>query len=95
MPVDKKLLHKLADMSKIHICKEEEDGMIRDLNKVISWMGIIQEVDTEGVTLEGDVVPAEAALRDDVAQEPANQTDALKNAPEQHDGFFIVPKFVD
>lgn len=72
-----------------------DKNLCDDLEKIIAWQNVLQEVDVEGVepmynTL-GDNVMA-ITNTDSIVQE---NSDIFSNAPEIEDNFFLVPKVID
>jgi aspartyl-tRNA(Asn)/glutamyl-tRNA(Gln) amidotransferase subunit C len=69
--------------------------MSADLSQVLNWVKQLQEVDTEGVAPLTNMSAEVNALRTDVVGVQLTQEQALKNAPQQENGFFSVPKVME
>jgi aspartyl-tRNA(Asn)/glutamyl-tRNA(Gln) amidotransferase subunit C len=61
----------------------------------LNWVEQLQEVDTEGVAPLTNMSAEVNALRSDVVGVQLTQEQALKNAPQQENGFFSVPKVME
>jgi len=48
-PINKTLLKQLADLSRIKLAAKEEEEFTKDLQKILSYVDEIKEVDTEKV----------------------------------------------
>ena len=93
MKIDDKLLAKLEKLSMIKV--ENRDGMIDDLNQIVEFVEILQEVNTDNVEATFNVLNLATPMREDI---PVNN-DAIKtildNAPKTQGNYFIVPKIIE
>ena len=64
------------------------------LSQILTFVGQLQEVSTEGIPPTASVADQESVLREDLPREGLSQKQALSNAPEAHHGFFVVPKIL-
>ena len=95
MVIDDQLISKLERLSRLELDSNERDTIKQDFEKILDMFDKLKEVDTEGVepltyVLEEHNPP----LREDIVGEELNNSDALKNAEESIEPFFIVPKFL-
>lgn len=82
----------LAQLSRIHCSKEEEDRLLLDLGKILRYVDQLNEVDTSNVppcyqVLEGLV----NVMREDEVKDPLSRELFLANAPDQVGGMIRVP----
>jgi aspartyl-tRNA(Asn)/glutamyl-tRNA(Gln) amidotransferase subunit C len=93
MKIDDKLLAKLEKLSMIKV--ENKDEMINDLNQIVEFVEILQEVNTDNVEATFNVLNASTPMREDI---PVNN-DAIKtileHAPKTEGNYFIVPKIIE
>jgi aspartyl-tRNA(Asn)/glutamyl-tRNA(Gln) amidotransferase subunit C len=91
---------KLSEEEVRHIAKlsrlDLEEGEIKlfqeQLSSVLSYVGQLDEVDTEGVEPMSNITGLHNVYREDRADESKIGHPAIeKNAPEFKDGFFVVP----
>ena len=69
--------------------------MINNLEKVLTWMEQLNEVDTNHVAPLTHMSEAVNVLRPDEARSTMTRDEALANAP-KHDGtYFAVPKVIE
>jgi aspartyl-tRNA(Asn)/glutamyl-tRNA(Gln) amidotransferase subunit C len=94
MEVNDALLDKLAHLARLYIEPAEREGMKQDLQRMISFVEKLQELDTSGTEPLLQMSDAANVLREDVVQGSVSRREALKNAPETDGIFFKVPKVV-
>jgi aspartyl-tRNA(Asn)/glutamyl-tRNA(Gln) amidotransferase subunit C len=66
-----------------------------ELSNIMQFVEQLAEVDTEGVAPMTSVAHMELPRRDDRVTDGDCPDLVLANAPERHDGFFVVPKVVE
>lgn len=95
MNIDEKLVDHLAQLSRLSFEAEAKQGIMKDLNRILTFVEQLSEVDTTGVEpliyMNDDV----NILRDDVVKQEISHTEALKNAPRHDSDYFRVPRFVE
>ena len=64
-------------------------------NQILNYAEILKQVDTTGIEPSPYVLPTSNVFREDVPQEGLSHEDAMKNAPEEHDGGFKVPRVIE
>ena len=100
MSVDKATVAKIASLARLEMGDEELERMAPELNKILSFVEQLGEVDTSSVEPMTAVIPNHLRLREDVVDaDPltgGNKRDAvLANAPAAEHGFFGVPKVIE
>jgi aspartyl-tRNA(Asn)/glutamyl-tRNA(Gln) amidotransferase subunit C len=68
----------------------EEAFYAEQLGAILTMVDRLQEVDVDHIPPTAQVVPLEARLRKDDPRPGLTQEQALANAPEAEDGFFVV-----
>lgn len=94
---DQATLTKIAHLARIRLQPEETQQLGRDLAKIVQYVAELSEVDTDGVQPmihPGDVHMSLDSMRDDVVEAGLGAEVALRNAPQQQDGCFVVPRVV-
>ena len=84
---------KLGSLSRIEIPAESLPGLQADLNRILEFAAILQEVDPDLAPYSLDY--GGNIMREDVSVEPLGQAGATELAPESQDGFLRVPRTVD
>ena len=90
--VTEKVVSDIATLSRLEFSREEVKSIQKDLNEIVEYFSVLQEVDTsklDSVMTQGE------GLREDVEKESMSPADAVKNAPEHNNNSFIVPRVVE
>lgn len=95
MSVDAATVKKVARLARIAVTDAEAQALEGDLNGILDWVDQLSEVDVSGVEPMTSVTPMALKMRDDAVSAGAAPETALANAPEQAEGFFVVPKVVE
>jgi len=95
MKINQENLQKIAHLARLNFDVQAGEKMSADLSQVLNWVEQLQEVDTEGVAPLTNMSAEVNALRSDVVGVQLTQEQALKNAPQQENGFFSVPKVME
>lgn len=94
MEVTGELIDKLAHLSRLQFSDEEKESLKKDLGQMISFIDKLNELDTEGVEPLLHAGSRTNVLREDVVQGAVSCEEALLNAPQKNDQFFLVPKAI-
>lgn len=91
--LDKKMIKYLAELSRIAVNEEEEDSLLKDLKKIISYVEQLNEVDTTHVAPCTYVTQCvdKTPLRNDAVETTLTREQFLKGAPQQIAGMVRVP----
>jgi aspartyl-tRNA(Asn)/glutamyl-tRNA(Gln) amidotransferase subunit C len=95
MNLDSKTIQKIADLARIHIDDKEVDTLIPEMNKILSFMEKLNELDTSNVKPLVYMNEATNVWREDIVKQEISTTDGLKNAAKHSDRFFMVPKIIE
>lgn len=80
----------IARLARLGLTEAEVKRFQRQLSAIISYVGQLNEVNTQKVEPISQVTGLENVTREDIAQPSITQEEALSNAPAQHNGFFKV-----
>lgn len=95
MPITRDDVLHIAKLARLRLEDEEVTSLQADLEKILSYVEKLQELDTEGIPPTAHVAVDAAPLRPDVVVEGLNNEIAIAEAPRPRDGGFAVPAFVD
>ena len=95
MKVTREDVENVALLSRLSIKDEDMDKNISELNDFLEYVDRLQQVDTENVAPTAHVLPVQNVFREDVVTNGDDRENILKNAPEERDGAFVVPKTFD
>lgn len=95
MSVDQNTVRRIARLARIRLEDEEVPVLEGELNAILRWIELLNEVDVEGVEPMTSVVAMKMKMRDDVVTEGAIPDAVIANAPASDESYFIVPKVVE
>lgn len=95
MKIDHDALHKIAHLARLEIRPEEEKDMLQNLEKVLTWMEQLNEVDTDHVAPLLHMSEEINVFREDLAKQTISREQGLLNAPSHNEAFFRVPKVIE
>ncbi len=85
----------VAHLARLALTPEEEQKIGAQLSSVLGYIEKLKEVDVSGVEPTAHAFPLVNVTRPDEVRPPLSHEDALRNAPAQANGLFIVPKIVE
>ncbi len=85
----------VADLARLELSADEKARLGAQLGDILKYVDQLKEVDVSGVEPTAHSVPLVNVMRPDVVSEPLAHEDAMRNAPRQANGLFIVPKIVE
>ena len=91
-PIDIKYV---AHLARLALTAEEEQKLATQLGEVLGYIEKLKEVDVNGVEPTAHAFPLVNVTRPDEVRPSMAQEEALRNAPAQANGLFIVPKIVE
>ncbi len=111
MKVTEKDVAYVADLANLELTAEERAGMVRDLNSILDYIDMLNELDTSDVPPMAQISDHYGvdeskqgserfayAIREDVLEglrKSLPQKVALENAPDSDGTFFRVPKVIE
>jgi len=94
MEVNDQLVDKLANLSRLTFDPVEKAGIKKDLQKMISFIEKLNELDTTGVEPLLFMTDEVNVLREDRVTGSITRQEGLLNAPVKDEQFFKVPKVI-
>lgn len=94
MKVDKVLVDKLADLSKLEFDAAETKSVEENLTNMLNFVGKLDEVDVTGIAPLVYVNPETNVMRPDEAKMEITKAEGLSNAPLADSDYFKVPKVI-
>jgi aspartyl-tRNA(Asn)/glutamyl-tRNA(Gln) amidotransferase subunit C len=89
------LLDHLCELAKLKLTEDERNAFLRDLNRILEYFSIIDEVEAEGVEPAFHVLGLSNVMREDeIGRERLTQEEALANAPYKEEGYIKAPRMV-
>ncbi|MDR9387410.1 MAG: Asp-tRNA(Asn)/Glu-tRNA(Gln) amidotransferase subunit GatC [Balneolaceae bacterium] len=88
-------VHYIAKLARLELTQDEAIQTQEDLNKILSYMDELNQVDTSGVEPLEHVFDFETRLRPDTPESPVPHDDALRDAPDADSDYIRVPKVIE
>ena len=85
----------VAQLARLALTPEEEEKIGAQLGSVLGYIEKLKEVDVTGVEPTAHAFPMVNVMRPDEVRPSIPTEEALRNAPAQANGLFIVPKIVE
>ena len=85
----------VAHLARLALTPEEEKQLGEQLGSILGYNEKLRELDVTGVEPTAHAVPMVNVTRADEIRPSLPHEDALRNAPRQAGGLFIVPKVVE
>jgi aspartyl-tRNA(Asn)/glutamyl-tRNA(Gln) amidotransferase subunit C len=93
MAISEEQVRHVALLARLGLTDEQVTSLGADLNDILLQVEKISALDLTGVEPTAHAVAVTNVTRPDVIRPGLSQADALRNAPEQQDGAFLIPKF--
>lgn len=94
MKIDDALIDRLSTLSKLSFEGEDRAEIKEDLQRMLDFCAMLEEIDTEGVEPLIHMTQEKNRLRPDKIDSTVTQEEALKNAPSKDAYYFKVPKVI-
>ena len=85
----------VAHLARLSLTAEEEQLFAAQLGQVLEFMEQLNRLDVSQVEPTAHAVPRVNVTRPDERRPSLTHEDAMRNAPAQANGLFVVPKIVD
>ncbi|MDE6698315.1 MAG: Asp-tRNA(Asn)/Glu-tRNA(Gln) amidotransferase subunit GatC [Lachnospiraceae bacterium] len=82
-------------LAKLELSAEEKEQAKKDMESMLDYIDKLNELDTTGVEPMSHVFQVNNVFREDVVTNGDDRGNILKNAPEEKNGMFNVPKTFD
>jgi len=95
MKITEETVDHIAHLARLEFEGERKEAIRMDLERIITFMDKLQEVETENeeplIFMSSEI----NRLRDDAPARTVTQDEALKNAPQRDSDYFRIPKVLD
>lgn len=86
---------RIAHLARIEITEDEGQRTLAQLNDIFAMIEQMRAVDTDGIEPMSHPLGGAQRLRPDAVTEADDRAANMRNAPEQQDGLFLVPKVIE
>ena len=95
MKITTEMVDYISTLSRLKLPEEEKEKMTGELEQIVSYMDILNRLDTSGVEPMSHVFPVKNVMRSDEVEPSADRAELLKNAPVPDEEAFLVPRTVE
>jgi len=96
MRFDDTMLQRLEKLSMLKIEEGKRQEMIEELEKIVGFVEILGELDTEWLDPSFSTLEGGTPMRDDTPDEnPEIREIILENAPKTKEDYFVVPSIIE
>ena len=95
MQITPDLIKYLETLARITLNEDEEKKVGSELQDILTYIDMLNELDTDGVEAMSHCFPVTNVMREDEVSASMTPDEIVANAPESQDGCFAVPKTVD
>ena len=95
MSIDKDTVKRVARLARMSVTEDEAENLKGELNSILDWVELLNEVDVADVEPMTSVVTQEMKKRDDVITDGNCADRVVSNAPASEDNYFMVPKVIE
>jgi len=85
----------VAHLARIALTPDEEKKLAAQLGGILGYIEKLNELDVTGIEPTAHAVPLVNVTRTDEVRPSLPHEEAMRNAPRQANGLFIVPKIVE
>lgn len=91
------IVEKTAELAKLPVSTEEAKNLVAAFEETLATVTKMNEVDVSDLEPTHQVTGLENVLREDVVDKDwmFSQEEALANAAQTHNGYFVVPRILD
>lgn len=79
-------------LAKLELDEAEKEAAKKDMSRMLDYIEKLNELDTAGVEPMSHVFPVQNVFREDIVTNGDESEKTLRNAPEEKDNMFVVPK---
>ncbi|MGA2555662.1 MAG: Asp-tRNA(Asn)/Glu-tRNA(Gln) amidotransferase subunit GatC [Verrucomicrobiota bacterium] len=94
MPSDFNIQY-VAHLARLSLSPAEEQQFGAQLGGILGYIEKLKQLDVTGIEPTAHPVPLVNVFRPDLVQPSLSNQEALRNAPAQSGGLFLVPKIVE
>lgn len=95
MNITAELVDYLAGLSRLEVQEGERQAMTAELERIVTYMEVLNRLDTQGVEPMSHVFPVKNVLREDEVSPSQDRAELLAGSPAPDGEAFLVPKTVE
>lgn len=95
MKITEEMVDYVSALARLKLPEEEKASMAAELEQILAYMDVLNQLDTDGVEPMSHVFPVKNVLRPDEVEPSLDRAALLLNAPVPDGEAFLVPKAVE
>jgi aspartyl-tRNA(Asn)/glutamyl-tRNA(Gln) amidotransferase subunit C len=95
MAIDKDTVKHAVHLARIRLNNDELDLLSHQLQDIVNFIDELKQLDITGVKPTSHILPVKNVFREDKPAQSLKVKEALSNAPDQKEDFFVVPKIIE
>lgn len=95
MSIDTATVTKVARLARLEMDQSKIAFYAQQMNRILGFVDMLNQVNTDGIAPLSNVSDINLRLREDRVTDGNKAEAILQNAPQQAEGFFVVPKVVE
>ena len=95
MKITTELVDYISELSRLELEAGEKQSMTAQLEQIVAYMDVLNQLDTSGVEPMSHVFPVKNVLREDEVVPSQDRAELLAGSPAQDPEAFLVPKTVE
>jgi aspartyl-tRNA(Asn)/glutamyl-tRNA(Gln) amidotransferase subunit C len=85
----------IAQLARLELSEADLETMTRQLRAIMDYVGQLEQVPTDGVEPLAHPLPVHNVFRPDEPAPSLPVEEALANAPQRREGFYVVPAVLE
>ncbi len=95
MKITTELVDYISELSRLELEAGEKRDMTAELERIVAYMDVLNQLDTDGVEPMSHVFPVKNVLREDEVTPSQDRAELLAGSPAGDGEAFLVPKAVE
>lgn len=95
MAISEEQVRHVALLARLALTDEQVHVLADQLSSILDHIETMQELDLADVPATAHAVSVTNSVRPDEVVPGLSREDALRNAPKQRDGYFVIPRIVE
>jgi aspartyl-tRNA(Asn)/glutamyl-tRNA(Gln) amidotransferase subunit C len=95
MKITKEEVLHVAHLARLNMDESMVGRFSEQLGKILEYVETLNQLDTTGVIPTSHAIDMSNAFREDAAADSMDRENAMRNAPEEDGGSFIVPQVIE
>jgi aspartyl-tRNA(Asn)/glutamyl-tRNA(Gln) amidotransferase subunit C len=95
MKITKQEVLHVAHLARLNMDESMVERFSEQLGNILEYVETLNQLDTTGVAPTSHAIDMSNAFREDALSASIDRQNAMRNAPQEDEGSFIVPKVIE